>query len=140
MANEAPVGSREEVLLQQLERERALRRQAEDEKERAERDNARLQKQLQPTTLPEFLDACHVYLSVGFSSRINYKTGTQGNSENAYLKLRPDYIREWTTFSQEQSEVWRGLFSVDFASEPHFTSLNTLKEWQRPASRSMALS
>ncbi|EZF70288.1 hypothetical protein H105_07348 [Trichophyton soudanense CBS 452.61] len=135
MANEAPVGSREEALLQQLERERALRRQAEEEKERerdlrqqAEAENARFQKQLQPTTLPEFLDACHVYLSVGFSSRINYKTGTQGNPENAYLKLRPDYIREWTTFSQEQSEVWRDLFSVDFASEPHFTSLNTLKE------------
>lgn len=82
-----------------------------------------------PTTLPEFLDACHVRLSVGFSSRINYKTGTKGKPENAESKLRPNHIVEWTTFPQEQSAIWKELFDVDFVSEAHFTSLNSLREW-----------
>ncbi|EFR04905.1 hypothetical protein MGYG_07907 [Nannizzia gypsea CBS 118893] len=124
-----------ETLRQELEKARRLQQDAEKAKENAERreEDAKLelekaQKQTQPTSLPEFLDACHVHLSVGFSSRVNHKTGTQGLPENASSKLRPNYIREWTTFPQEQLTVWQDLLNVDFASEPHFTSLHTLKE------------
>ncbi|EEP81714.1 predicted protein [Uncinocarpus reesii 1704] len=135
MAPELSTLSREE-LLRALEEQRRLRQQAEADKEKAERDKEKaeedkksLEKQLQPSTLPEHLDACHVHLSVGISSRVNYKTGTQGNPENAGSKLRPNHIREWTTFPQEQSAVWKDLFDVDFASERHFTSLSTVKDW-----------
>ncbi|KAI1911969.1 hypothetical protein LOZ61_003510 [Ophidiomyces ophidiicola] len=120
--------SREEQLLQLLENERRLRQQAEDERRQAEDERRQLERQMQPTTLPDFLDACHVHLSVGFSSRINYKTGTKGDPENADSKLRPDYISEWTTFPQEQSAIWKDLFDDEFLSQGHFTSLHTLKE------------
>ncbi|OJD21290.1 hypothetical protein ACJ73_07368 [Blastomyces percursus] len=103
-------------------------RQAEEEKLRAEEEKQQTEKHMLPTSLPQFLHACHVHLSVGLSSRINYRTGTQGNPENAESKLRPDKIQEWTTFPKEQSQVWEDLFATDFVSERHFTSLNTLRE------------
>ncbi|KAM5475384.1 hypothetical protein MauCBS54593_001072 [Microsporum audouinii] len=117
-----------EDLLQELEKERRLRQQAEEENAKKEEENNKLRKQIELTTLPEFLDACHVHLFVGFSTRINNKTGTQGVPENATSKLRPNYIREWTTFPQEQSKVWEMLFDVEFVSEPHFSSLHALEE------------
>ncbi|KAL2376748.1 hypothetical protein RJZ90_007281 [Blastomyces dermatitidis] len=104
------------------------KRQAEGRQREAEEKKQQTEKQLLPTSLPQFLDACHTYLSVGLSSRINHRTGTQGNPENAESKLRPDKIREWTTFPKEQSRVWEDLFATDFVSEGHFTSLHTLKE------------
>ncbi|QSS54261.1 hypothetical protein I7I53_01761 [Histoplasma capsulatum var. duboisii H88] len=102
--------------------------QAEEEKRQVEEETRQLKKQMLPTSLPEFLDACHVHLSVGFSSRINHQAGTKGVPENAISKLRPDKIREWTTFPQEQSLVWKDLFATNFVSEGHFTSFNTLRE------------
>ncbi|KAF3482687.1 uncharacterized protein GIQ15_02011 [Arthroderma uncinatum] len=142
MSRESHAVSPVEALRQELEKERRLRQQAEVDKKKAEREKEiveeekeiveqekmRLEKQIQLTTLPEFLEACHTYLSVGFSTRINYTTGTQGKPENATSKLRPNHIREWTTFSPEQSAVWEDLFDIDFVSKPHFTSLNTLRE------------
>ncbi|EEH03786.1 conserved hypothetical protein [Histoplasma capsulatum G186AR] len=102
--------------------------QAEEEKRQVEEKTRQLKIQMLPTSLPEFLDACHVHLSVSFSSRINHQTGTKGVPENAISKLRPDKIREWTTFPQEQSLVWKDLFATNFISEGHFTSFNTLRE------------
>ncbi|OJD10193.1 hypothetical protein ACJ73_09899, partial [Blastomyces percursus] len=103
-------------------------RQAEENQRQAEEEKRQAEKQMLPTSLPQFLHACHVHLSVGLSSRINYRTGTQGNPENAESKLRPDKIREWTTFPREQSRVWEDLFATYFVSGRHFTSLNTLRE------------
>ncbi|OJD18221.1 hypothetical protein AJ78_01721 [Emergomyces pasteurianus Ep9510] len=102
--------------------------QAEEEKRQAEEATRQAEKQMLPTSLPEFLDACHIHLSVGISLRVNHKTGTTGKPENAESKLRPDKIREWTTFPQEQSCIWNDLFATDFVSDRHFTSLNTLRE------------
>ncbi|OAX82184.1 hypothetical protein ACJ72_03469 [Emergomyces africanus] len=119
-------------LLKQAEEERRQaeekQRQAEENQRQAEEKQRQAEKQILPTSLPQFLDACHTYLSVGLSSRINYRTGTRGNPENAESKLRPDRIREWTTFPKDQSRVWENLFATDFVSEGHFTSLHTLRE------------
>ncbi|KAK2739101.1 hypothetical protein FQN57_006667 [Myotisia sp. PD_48] len=56
------------------------------------------------------------------------KRATQGSVDNAQAKIRPDHIREWDNFAQEQLEVWEGLLSSDFSQERHFTSLNTIRE------------
>ncbi|KAM5430633.1 hypothetical protein McanMca71_005459 [Microsporum canis] len=113
---------------QDRERAERDREQAQQDKEEAEQGRKIAERRIQQTTLPEFLNACHTHLSVGFSSRINYTSGTQGQAENASSKLRPNHILEWETFPQEQCAVWEDLLNVNFTSEPHFMSLNTLEE------------
>ena len=95
----------EHELRQLLKQAEEKQRQAEEEKRHAEEEKRQTEKQMLPTSLSQFLDACHTYLSVGLSSRINHRTGTQGNPENVESKLRPDRIREWITFPKEQSQV-----------------------------------
>ncbi|DAA77897.1 TPA_exp: Uncharacterized protein A8136_5600 [Trichophyton benhamiae CBS 112371] len=146
MSSDLPAPSREEQLLQELERlkraneeercrheeekrklEEDRRQRSEEMKEQQKELNA-LKQQVKPTTLPEYLDACHAYLSVGFSSRVDHKKGTKGPVENAKSKLRPRYIREWRTFPQEQAKVWELLFESDFVSQPHFASANGVEQ------------
>ncbi|EGD89236.1 hypothetical protein H112_02848 [Trichophyton rubrum D6] len=104
------------------------RRQRSEDRKKQQEELEALKQQVKPTTLPEYLDACHVYLSVGFESRVDHKDGTKGPVENAKSKLRPRYIREWRTFPQEQAKVWELLFESDFVSQPHFASANGVEQ------------
>ncbi|KAK2747528.1 hypothetical protein FQN57_002020 [Myotisia sp. PD_48] len=128
LADEAKFQEETRRLREELDEARRLRDEAQAVAENERRLRGEAEARMLPSTLPEFLDACHVHLSVGFSSRVNRMTGTQGQPENANFKVRPDRIRPWTTYSQEHSEVWDDLLKAKFMSESHFTSTNTLKE------------
>ncbi|TWU74395.1 hypothetical protein ED733_002585 [Metarhizium rileyi] len=80
-----------------------------------------LERQTRNTTLPEFLDACHRLMFLGLNVGPT-KSSTKDDPANAELKLRPDSIREWSNFPQEQSQIWRALMQADF-TERHFTPL-----------------
>ncbi|KAL5332340.1 hypothetical protein BJX70DRAFT_404699 [Aspergillus crustosus] len=105
---------------QQLrEEEQRLRKQAEEQ----------LRLQIQNTTLPEFLDACHSHLFLGLDIQRDKDSSTKGNPTNADRKLRPAKIREWTSFPDEQILIWDDLMKTDFVTERHFTPLVVLKEY-----------
>ncbi|OJD10750.1 hypothetical protein ACJ73_09708, partial [Blastomyces percursus] len=91
----------------------------------------------QPTTLPEFLDACHVHLFLGLAVQTNSALWTTGSPENADRKLRPTKICEWTSFPAEQALIWKDLMASDFHSQRQFTHLMVLEENGREVSRRM---
>ncbi|KAL6232749.1 hypothetical protein BDW75DRAFT_246950 [Aspergillus navahoensis] len=101
------------------EKEQQLRQQAEEQ----------LRLQIQNTTLPEFLDACHSHLFLGLDIQRNKDSSTKGNPANADCKPRPAKIREWTSFPDEQIMIWDALMDSDFVTERHFMPLVVLKEY-----------
>ncbi|KAL4748273.1 hypothetical protein BDW72DRAFT_156847 [Aspergillus terricola var. indicus] len=108
-----------EELRRHLENEQRLRQQAEEQ----------LRLQIQNTTLPEFLDACHSHLFLGLDVQRDKDSSTKGNPANADRKLRPAKIQEWTSFPDEQILLWNDLMNTDFVTERHFTPLVVLKEY-----------
>jgi len=114
--------------------ERCRREEAERAREEAEReieDERRLREEAEQksrkTTLPEFLNACHIYLHLGLSVQAK-ELSTQGSPANANNKLRPESIRAWKEFPRQQEAIWDDLMRSDFILERQFTSSNTLKE------------
>lgn len=105
----------------------------EEQKKRQEAENAirkrmmRAEEKIRKTTLPEFLDACHVHLH---SNLIIQTTAlsTKGDPSNATDKMRPERILTWDEFPTSQEVIWKDLQRSDFTHQRHFTSLNTLEE------------
>jgi hypothetical protein len=108
------------------EEEQRLRQEEQRRREEAEQQ---LRLLTQDTTLTEFLDACHIHLFLSMIIQDDPDSSTKGQPENADNKLRPDKIREWKNFPQQQSAIWEDLMDTDFMTERLFTPLVTLKEW-----------
>lgn len=89
----------------------------------------RTQQRIQETTLPEFLDACHVHLFLGLGIQPNPDSSTKGDPANADNKLRPAKIREWMEFPQEQTAIWADLMGIDFVTQRHFLPLLVLERY-----------
>lgn len=120
-------------LCRRLEEEQRLREEERRLREQAE-DQLRVQtQQTQETTLPEFLNACHVHLFLGLSIQKDKDSSTKGDPANADRKLRPTKVREWTSFPTEQALIWKDLMNTKFAIERHFTPLLALKEYGKEA-------
>ncbi|CDM36994.1 hypothetical protein DTO006G1_1951 [Penicillium roqueforti] len=85
--------------------------------------------QTRDTTLPEFLDACHVHLFLGMNVQTCIDSSTKGDPANADNKLRPARIREWVEFPQEQTTIWDNLMCVDLVVQRHFTPRHTLERY-----------
>jgi hypothetical protein len=124
-------------LRRRLEEERQLR---EEEQRRRERAEGILKLETQQTTLPEFLDACHLHLFLGLTIQKDKDSSTKGDPANAHHELRPSKIREWTNFPNEQIAIWEDLMNTEFATEHHFTPLLALKEYGRKARERMVSS
>ncbi|KAA8641668.1 uncharacterized protein ATNIH1004_011804 [Aspergillus tanneri] len=77
---------------EQRQREQAERPQIEEQRLR-EQAEEQLKLQTQETTLPGFLDACHVHLFLGLSIQKDKDSSTKGDPVNADRKLRPTKIR-----------------------------------------------
>ncbi|KAL9099373.1 MAG: hypothetical protein Q9163_005121 [Psora crenata] len=116
----------------QIEAERA---QAEAENAQAEAENARgeerrlreeAEEKMRPTTLPEFLDACHVHLYSGLTLQ-KVSLSTQGDPANAADKIRPDRILAWDDFPISQEAVWKDLQRSSFFHRRHFKALSFLE-------------
>ncbi|WPG97263.1 Protein kinase-like domain protein [Acrodontium crateriforme] len=104
---------------EELEELRARLRESERRREEAERLN-------QETTLPEYIDACHSHLFLGLIVQ-DVKSSTKGDPANAERKLRPDHIREWQNFHNEQQTIWDALMDSEFSTERHFRPLFMLQ-------------
>ncbi|KAH8428823.1 uncharacterized protein LDX57_006502 [Aspergillus melleus] len=111
-------------LRRRLEEEQRLRKEEQRRREKAEEE---FRRQTQDTTLPEFLDACHLHSFLVLKIQQDKSSTTQGNPANADRKLRPARIREWSNFPEEQILIWDDLMNTDFVTERHFTSLILLK-------------
>ncbi|KAL4993231.1 hypothetical protein BDV10DRAFT_179484 [Aspergillus recurvatus] len=115
--------------MSQQEEIQELRRRLEEEQGRRRQAEEQLRRQIQNTTLPEFLDACHSHLFLGLHIQRDRDSSTKGDPANADRKLRPAKIREWTSFPNEQIKIWRDLMDSVFVTERHFTPLVVLKEY-----------
>ena len=105
----------------------AERRQIEAERRQIEAEQ-QLRLQTQDTTLPEFLDACHMHLFLGLSIQEDKDSSTKGDPANADKKLRPDNLREWTSFPEEQVTLWEDIMDTQFITERHFSPLLVLRD------------
>lgn len=79
----------------------------------------------QATTLPEYLDACHVNLYLGLTPGAP-AVSTGGPAARPEGKLRPNHIREWLDFPDKQEEIWADLMDVNFAAKQLFSPLGYL--------------
>jgi hypothetical protein len=102
-------------------------RRREEEQRRHEKELEKAEKKTSPTTLPEFLDACHVQLQAGLAVQ-SEALSTKGDPSNARRKVRPDHMSEWLDFPSRQVDVWNKLVSSPFMTEGHFTSPHTMRE------------
>jgi len=107
--------------------ERRLRQEEQRKREAAENAQKASEKQLRNTTLPEFLDACHIYLHAGLTVQTDPTLSTQGDPSNANNKLRPEKILRWQDFPARQAAIWEYLMESDLVAERHFTSLHALE-------------
>ena len=123
--DEAEKGRQEE----QRRREEAGKAREEADKAREEADKARgeAERQTSPTTLPQYLDACHVHLQAGLAVQ-SVALSTKGDPSNARQKKRPNRICQWSDFSSRQVKIWNELVNSRFMTEGHFTSPHTMVE------------
>jgi len=114
---------------EQRKREKAERAQKEERRRREEAEHAEEEqrKKNRETTLPEFLDACHVHLYSGLAVQTNATLSTQGDPSNANSKVRPERIQAWEDFPLRQEAIWNELMGSDFMLERHFTPLLALE-------------
>ncbi|KAF2241858.1 hypothetical protein BU26DRAFT_524985 [Trematosphaeria pertusa] len=118
--------------LQEAERARQEAERARQEAERglqeAKRARQEAERAIQKTTLPEFLDVCHVHLHSNLAVQTDPYLSTEGDPSNANDKVRPEEIRVWEDFPEQQEKMWQLLVDADFIQQRHFTSIHTLQE------------
>jgi hypothetical protein len=144
---EAQLARREEQERRE-EAERARREEQErrEEAERAQQDAERAQREeqerreeaeraTQKTTLPEFIEACHVHLYSNLVVQDDLSQSTKGDASNADNKVRPERIQVWEDFPELQERMWQPLAHSDFLAQRHFTSINGLNELGASISR-----
>lgn len=115
---------------EQRKREVAESAQKEAEQGRMEEQRKREkgEEKIQQTTLPEYLDGCHIHFHSNLVVQNDLTQSTQGNPANAKKKLRPEKLRAWDDFPTCQAAIWNDIMESGFALERHFTSVNTLED------------
>jgi hypothetical protein len=109
------------------EEEQRRRKKAEQGQQEEQRRREEAETQTRPTTLPQYLDACHVHLQSRLAVQ-SVALSTKGDPSNARRKKRPDRISRWSDFPLRQSKIWTELVSCLFMTEGHFTSRHTMRE------------
>jgi len=90
---------------QLFQEEQRKRQEAERAQKEAERAQQKGEEKIRKTTLPEFLDACHVHLHFGLTVQRDTTLSTKGDPANANDKIRPDRILAWDDFSTSQEAI-----------------------------------
>ncbi|KAI4128198.1 MAG: hypothetical protein LQ347_004278 [Umbilicaria vellea] len=111
-----------------LQEELRKRQEAESAQKEAERAQQKGEEKTRKTTLPEFLDACHVHLHSGLTVQWDKTLSTKGEPANANGKIRPDRILAWNDFPTSQEAIWKDLQRSNFMHERQFMSIHTLEE------------
>lgn len=101
---------------QQAEQER---QQAEQERQQAEQERQYERQRNQPTTLDEFLEGCHVYISKPLTVQTDRSLSTGGGITRPNNKHYPQRLRQWTHLPDTQARLFHPLHDVFHpASEP----------------------
>lgn len=94
------------------------------EEERRAREEA--ERQIQPTTLSDYLERCH-HFSLALRIETNPTKTTQGEPANPVNKVYPKRILHWHDFSAQQEEVWERFYAEPtFLAQRLFASLHQL--------------
>ena len=72
----------------------------------AERAQAKVEEKSRNTSLPEFLDACHVHHQSGLTVQTDTTLWTTGDPANANYKMRLERILAWDDFPTRQEAIW----------------------------------
>ncbi|KAI9784481.1 MAG: hypothetical protein M1839_002137 [Geoglossum umbratile] len=83
--------------------------------------------QTHPTTLTEFLEACHYHLFENIKAERRLLFTTSGGISNAKGRKRPDRMTPWIQFSGEQEMMLTYLFSKYPLSDPPKVFLSRLE-------------
>ncbi|KAG8407729.1 hypothetical protein J3459_018400 [Metarhizium acridum] len=96
----------------ETERDRAEteRDRAETERDRAKTERDQEREKTRPTTLDEYLEACHNLVYARLSVETDPSKTTTG-SIRADHKLVPEHLKQWTSFFDEQSEMLSIIYS-----------------------------
>jgi hypothetical protein len=120
----------------QREREEEQRRREEEQRRREEAEQGQqeerqkreqAEKQTSRTTLPQYLNECHIHLQAGLAVQ-SIALSTKGDPSNARQKKRPEKIHRWSDFPSRQLKIWNELVTSPFMTEGHFTSPHTMLE------------
>ncbi|CZT52680.1 uncharacterized protein RSE6_14035 [Rhynchosporium secalis] len=107
------------------------RRRAEDADERAERERRRAEdegKKARPTTLHEYLRACHTFLSKPLHIQTDKSLSTQGSITSSKNKPCPTFLMPWTDFPTLQQQLFQKVSEYIPQATEHFSSIQYLKE------------
>ncbi|KAH8691935.1 hypothetical protein BGW36DRAFT_400061 [Talaromyces proteolyticus] len=83
------------------------REEAEREREEAERERDQLKEETQRTTIAEFIQYCHQYISEPLQIEMNKERSTSGSLTSPKGRLCPTYLKPWEGFHQRQAEVYQ---------------------------------
>ena len=101
---------------EEAEKERQEERQrAEREQQRAEASEQRAEaseQQTQPTTLDEYIAACHSLVFSSFTIELNPKLTSKGPITNPRNKWCPTNLRQWPDFLQQQRITFGTLYDT----------------------------
>jgi multidrug efflux pump subunit AcrA (membrane-fusion protein) len=106
---------------QEREQERQRAEQAEQRQQQAERERQYERQRNQPTTLDEFLEACHVHISKPLAVQADRSLSTGGGITKPNNRHYPQKLRQWTHFPDTQARIFHRLHAIFHpASEPPF--------------------
>ncbi|CAI6088676.1 unnamed protein product [Clonostachys chloroleuca] len=89
----------------------AIERDQEEERaNRAETERDQEREQTRPTTLDEYLEACHNLVYARLTVESDPSKTTTG-SIRAYHKLIPEHLKQWTSFFDEQGKMLTIIYS-----------------------------
>ncbi|KAK2768388.1 hypothetical protein FQN54_000243 [Arachnomyces sp. PD_36] len=89
---------------------RALDERRQREEEQRRREEA--EQQTRPTTLSEYIDACHELVFTKFSVETDKSLTSQGSVTNPRHKLCPARLEPWSDFLEQQRTVFGRLYSA----------------------------
>ncbi|KAK1973590.1 hypothetical protein LZ30DRAFT_641632 [Colletotrichum cereale] len=117
-------------LLQQAEkRVEAAERERQQERQRAEAEQQRAdeaEQQTQPTSLDEYIAACHSLVYTKFTVETDRRLTSKGSITNPLDKWCPTNLQPWPNFLQQQSIVFGTLYVTFPADRRRFESRSFL--------------
>ncbi|KAL2130153.1 hypothetical protein VTI74DRAFT_6826 [Chaetomium olivicolor] len=106
-AEEERARAEEERARAEEERARAEeeRARAEEERARAEEERARVEEESRPTTLSEYVEACHHLVYTKFTVETNMKLTSKGSITSPVGRRCPHRLEPWADFLEEQRTI-----------------------------------
>ncbi|KAH7131168.1 hypothetical protein EDB81DRAFT_135184 [Dactylonectria macrodidyma] len=130
-ADEAERERQEEQQRATREQQRAdeAERERQEEQQRAAREQQRAdeaEEQTRPTTLDEYIAACHSSVFSKFAVETDIKLTSKGPITNPRNKWCPTYLRPWSDFLEQQRAIFGALYDTFPAQSRVFESRSFL--------------